>query len=72
VNGCTVQITLNSNGTVSTLSGGPTTDGSEDTLVGVINKTGVTLNSIAITGNGIFALVGSFTQNEGVHVRLSQ
>lgn len=53
-NGCALVITLNPNGT-ATVSNGPEHgvpfDGSDDTLVGVINNSGVTVSSITIQSN---------------------
>ncbi len=58
--GCQTGIVLNSNGTVTVynnLNNGPY-DGSEDTLVGLINNTGSIVTSVSITGNNIFGFEG--------------
>lgn len=63
--GCDLIITLNANGT-ATVSSGPsanlsngTYDGSDDTLVGVVNNSGGTVNSISLSSsNFIFSFDG--------------
>jgi len=56
---CAVLITINPSGSLTTkiLSSAPY-DGSDDALVGVVNKSGATVFGIAISGNGIFGFDG--------------
>ena len=57
---CAVLITINPNGSLSfqtDSSVGPF-DGVEDTLVGVVNKSGATVFGIFLSGNGIFGFDG--------------
>jgi hypothetical protein len=60
-NGCNIIITLNPNGTGTVTSNplGPRTfDGTEDTLVGVINNSGKSVGSITLSANtNIFAFL---------------
>jgi hypothetical protein len=58
-NGCDVTITINAAGIASlSLTGQPAYDGAEDALVGVINNSAVTINSLALTGSDIFGFDG--------------
>lgn len=63
--GCAVLITINPNGslTVSVDPSVPPYDGVEDTLVGVINKSGATVFGIALTGSDIFGFDGDGANN---------
>jgi PEP-CTERM motif len=51
-NGCNVLLTINANGTVTATSPSGTTnyDGSDDSLIGIVNNTSQTLNHFMITG----------------------
>jgi hypothetical protein len=53
--GCNTVITVAANGSISTaVVNSHPYDGIEDTLVGVVNNSSVTLTSLNITGSGIF------------------
>ena len=57
--GCNVLITIAVNGTVSiTVLDATPYEESEDVLVGVLNNSGVSINSINLTGSGIFGFEG--------------
>ena len=56
---CALSITINPGGSLSfALSGQGPFDGSEDTLVGVINNSGAVVPSISLSGNDIFGFDG--------------
>ncbi len=52
---CSYLFVLTPDGTTSTFSDAsvPATDGIEDTLVGIMNKTGVSMSSFTVAGSGI-------------------
>lgn len=57
---CQTGITLNANSTATIVSGlnnGPY-DGVEDTLIGIVNNTGVTVTSVGLSGSNIFGFEG--------------
>jgi hypothetical protein len=57
--GCNVVITINANGSISTtVPDSQPYDGSEDTLVGVVNNSASPVGSLNISGSGIFDLDG--------------
>lgn len=57
---CAILIIINPNGSLSFKSDPsvPPFDGNEDTLIGVLNKSGATVFGITLTGQGIFAFDG--------------
>jgi hypothetical protein len=62
--GCDLVITFAANGSVSTAAGastalgGGTYDGSDDTLIGVVNNSSSVVTSIGLTGSNIFGFDG--------------
>lgn len=57
--GCNVLITIAANGSISTtIPDASAYDGSDDTLVGVVNNSSVPVGSLNLTGSGIFGLEG--------------
>lgn len=57
--GCNLTITFSGGSTVGTALGVPAAyDGVEDQLVGVVNNSGSTLNSITLSGSNIFGFDG--------------
>ena len=76
--GCNLTITLNANGSATIANGTSpgTYDGSDDTLIGVINNTGHTVNSIYLSGlsgssNTIFGFDGDGVTSSGLTVSLT-
>lgn len=57
--GCNTLITINANNTVTvTVPDSAPYDGVEDTLVGVVNNSSMTINTLLLSGNDIFGLDG--------------
>ncbi len=60
--GCNVLITISQTGSVvsatTTVKDASPYDGSEDTLVGVLNNSSITVSSLTLTGTNIFGLDG--------------
>jgi hypothetical protein len=55
--GCNITVTFGGGGSIVTTPGDPNPyDGVEDQLVGIINNSGKTINSITLSGSGIFNL----------------
>jgi PEP-CTERM motif len=51
-NGCGITITFNADGSITTTeSGQGAYDGSDDTLVGIVNNTGSTINQVGLSSN---------------------
>jgi hypothetical protein len=65
--GCNLTITFSGGSTVNTTLGDPNAyDGVEDQLVGVVNNSGSTLNSITLSGANIFGFDGDGAGEPGV------
>lgn len=53
-NGCNSVLTIGPGGSLAVVAGGSATpyDGTDDNLIGVINNSGATVNSVSLTGTG--------------------
>ncbi len=60
---CNLVITFNADGSIATSGPGGNYDGTEDALIGVVNKTGSAISSFSISGTNIFNFEGGSSKD---------